>query len=177
MISQTDVSQQEFCMSKIVRRWRIVLLAVMFSPGNAIPMDESNLEMINISADEAYEDIQPGTLYFKGHFLMQSHEWRLESERAAVYGPPDKPNKVYLEGAPARFLISRNEGEGQLIVEAEAPAMEYLRSTNVLELTGGALLKLDNEVIRSSVIKYDIGNNRYWSGGIDGVMIEVLPVD
>jgi lipopolysaccharide transport protein LptA len=177
MIRQPDVIEQEFFMLKIALGCLIILIAAMISPGYALPLDENRLETINISADEAYEDVQPGILHFKGHFLMHSSKWKLEAVQATVYGSPDRPDKVLLEGSPARFFIIRNDGDGQDTVEAEAPAMEYLRSTNTLELKGGAKLKLDDEVIHSTVIKYDIDSNRYWAGGVDGVMIEVPPVD
>lgn len=177
MIRQLVAIQQEFYMTKIALICKITLFALMISPGNALPLDENRLETINISADEAYEDTQPGILHFKGHFLMQSQEWRLESGHAIVYGQPDRPDKVYLGGSPARFLIIQGEDEGRYNVEAEAPVISYQRSTNMLELTGGAMLKLDNEVIRSSEIKYDIDTKLYWAGGVDGVKIEVPPVD
>ena len=164
-------------MLKNILNFQIILLAVIILPGLALAVDEGRLETINISADIAYEDMQPGILHFEGHFLMHRGDWELESEKATVYGPPDRPDKVSLRGNPARFLIMRNDGESQSIVEAEAPTMEYMRSTNMLELTGGAILKLNDEVIRSTVIKYNIDNDRYWAGGIDGVLIEVPPVD
>ena len=177
MISQLDVFQQEFYMSKIALSCRIVLFAVMISPGNVLSLDEKEPETITISADEAYEDIRPAILHFNGHFLMQSREWILQSSQASVYGRLDRPDKVILKGAPARFLSTLDDGEVRLEVEAEAPEMEYLRSTSMLQLSGGALLKLDDEEIRSMVIKYDIDAKRYWAGGVDGVMIEVLPAD
>jgi lipopolysaccharide transport protein LptA len=176
MIRQLDVFQQEFYMLKIVLSYRIVLVAVMLLPGYVLSLDENKGETITIRADEAYEDLKPGTLHFKGHFIMQSSEWNLESRQATVHGRLDRPDRVILKGSPARFQ-SKLDGEKQLVVEAEAMEMEYLRSTNMLELTGGALLKLDEEEIRSKVIKYDIGTRRYWAGGVDGVMIEVLPED
>ena len=164
-------------MSKKALSCQIILLALMISPGYASRPDENRLETIRISADEAYEGMQSGTLHLKGNFLMQSHEWKLESGKSTVYGKPDKPDKVFLEGTPARFLITRNDAKGWYTVEANASKIEYLRSLNTLELTGDAVLMLDDEVIRSSVIKYDIDRKRYWAGGVDGVMIEVPPVD
>jgi len=164
-------------MLKITHGCLIILIAAMISPGYALSLDENKLETINISADEAFEDVQPGILHFKGHFLMHSREWKLEAVQATVYGRPDRPDKVLLEGSPARFFITRNDGDEQDTVEAEASVMEYLRATNTLELKGGAKLKLDGEVIQSVVIKYDIDSNRYWAGGVDGVMIEIPPVD
>ncbi len=132
--------------------------------------------MISISADEASEDEQPGILHFNGHFLMQSTDWQLTSEEATVYGSPDKPDRVYLEGAPARFLINRNDEENRGQIKATALVVEYLRDGNLLMLSGGATLMLGDEVIRSTHIAYDIKTNRYRASGSDGVLIEVPPV-
>jgi lipopolysaccharide export system protein LptA len=55
--------------------------------------------------------------------------------------------------------------------------MEYMRSTSILKLQGGAVLKLDDETIQSEVIEYNIETQRYRAGGADGVLIEVPPVE
>lgn len=143
----------------------------------ASPVNDVSFETISIFADEASEDILPGILHFRGNFIMQTNEWRLESGQATVYGDPDRPDKVHLEGSPARFLIDRDVDGGQGIVEATAPEMEYQRSTGILRLSGGAVLTLEDEVIQSTVIEYNIDTERYQAGGIDGVVIEVPPVD
>jgi len=160
-------------MLKTLLNCQIVLLAVMVLPGDALSQGDRVFETVSISADEAYEDTQPGILHFKGHFTMRSRDWQLESVQATVYGQPDRPDKVVLEGSPARFLINRNQDTRQNTVEATAPAVEYLRSTNMLKLTGGAVLKLGGEVIRSNVIEYNISTGRYRAAGADGVIIEV----
>lgn len=105
---------------------------------------------------------------------MRSGDWRLESERAIVYGQPDRPDRVFLNGSPALFLISRHPGEDQETVEASAPMVEYQRSGNLLRLSGGAVLKMDGEIISSGMIEYDIETDRYRAEGADGVMIEVI---
>ena len=143
----------------------------------AAPLGEGAFDMISISADEASEDEQPGILHFNGNFLMRSTDWRLTSEEATVYGSPDKPDRVYLEGTPARFLINRDESKNQGQIKAAAEVVEYLRDENLLTLSGGATLILDDEVIRSSHIEYDIKTNRYRAGGSEGVLIEVPPVN
>jgi len=152
------------------------LLALIFSPCGAAPLGESAFDMISISADEASEDEQPGILNFRGNFLMQSSDWQLTSTQATVYGSPNKPDRVYLEGSPARFLIHQVNQPDKDSIEAAASVVEYLRASNMLTLSGNATLKLGNEVIRSAVIEYDIGTNRYKASGTDGVLIEVPPV-
>ncbi len=151
------------------------LLTLIVSPCHATPLGEGAFDTISISADEAREDELPGILHFQGHFLMRSDDWQLTSARATVYGRPNRPDEVYLEGSPARFLISQTHNTQQGPVEAVASVVEYLRAVNKLKLSGGATLTLDKEVIRSTYIEYDINTNRYHAGGIDGVLIEVQP--
>ena len=151
------------------------LLMSMCCLCSAAPLSKGAFDMISISADEASENEQPGILHFNGHFLMQSTDWQLTSEEATVYGSPDKPDRVYLEGAPARFLINRNDEENRGQIKATALVVEYLRDGSLLMLSGGATLMLGDEVIRSAHIEYDINTNRYRASGTDGVLIEVPP--
>lgn len=107
---------------------------------------------------------------------MQSHDWNLTSEVATVYGSPDKPDRVILEGSPARFMVEGSDiVTGQ--INAAALVVEYSRDANVLVLSGDATLMLGDELIRSNHIEYDIGANRYKAGGADGVLIEVPPIE
>jgi len=143
----------------------------------ASPLDEGSFDTISIRADEASEDERPGILHFKGHFLMHSSEWQLTSSRATVYGRLDRPDQVNLEGSPARFLVTRAQGSDGETVEATASMLEYQRSVKMLKLTGNAVLKLGDEVIRSDSIEYDIDTDRYRASGADGVLIAVPAVD
>ena len=142
----------------------------------AAPLGAGAFDMISISADEAIEDEAPGILHFSGHFLMRSEDWNLTSDQATVYGSPDRPERVILEGSPARFLINRTDSAELGQIEAAAQVVEYSRAANLLLLSSGATLVVGDEVIRSRYIEYDIGTNRYKAGGADGVLIEVPPV-
>ena len=153
------------------------ILILALAPCKASSAGADALEIISIRADEAIEDIQPDILHFKGHFRMQSRDWQLESGLATVYGPPDRPDKVDLKGSPARFLLNRHDEEDQDPIEAIAPLREYLRSTKMLTLSGGATIKLGEQVIRSKVIEYNIDTDRYRAGGADGVVIMIPTVD
>ncbi|MGA9574355.1 MAG: LptA/OstA family protein [Lysobacterales bacterium] len=143
----------------------------------AAPLGAGAFDMISISADEASEDEEPGILHFHGHFLLRSKDWNLTADVATVYGKPDKPDRVILEGSPARFLVSRADSAELGQIEAAAPVVEYSRADNLLLLSSGATLMLGDEVIRSRHIEYNISTNRYKAGGTDGVLIEVPPVD
>ena len=81
------------------------LLALFCSNGFADPLGEGAFDTINISADEAVEDEIPGIIHLKGNFQMLSDEWSLTSNLATVNGSPNKPDRIYLQGSPARFLF------------------------------------------------------------------------
>ncbi len=147
-----------------------VLFSAIHFNSLASPLGEGAFDTISIKADEAFEDILPDILHLHGHFSMHSDQWQLASERATVYGQPDKPNKIILEGSPATFQIKQSETGP---VEASAPRMAYERDTDTLELSGGAILKLEKETIRGTVIKFDISSNGYHAGGAGGVRIVV----
>jgi lipopolysaccharide transport protein LptA len=133
--------------------------------------------MISISADVASEDEQSGILHFSGNFRLLSNDWNLTSDAATVYGDPDKPDRVVLEGSPARFLVNRSDSADPDQIEATAPIVEYSRADDLLLLSNGAALMMGGEVIRSRYIEYNISTNRYKAGGADGVLIEVPPRD
>jgi len=153
------------------------LSILMYQPCMAAPLGEDAFDLISISADEASEDEQPGILHFRGHFSMRSDDWNLAADTATVYGNPERPDRVVLEGSPARFVVKRADGVQPDRIVADALKVEYLRTDNVLLLSSGATLKLGDEVIRSRHIEYNIGTNRYTAGGSDGVQIEVPPIE
>lgn len=154
-----------------------ILLALFPSAGLADAPGEGVFDTINISADEAIEDDQPGILHLNGSFQMRSDDWFLTSSKATVYGSPAKPDRIVLAGTPARFNFLSSEGPDQDPIEATALEVEYLREPNILKLVGDASLVLGNEIIRSATIEYDIATNRYRAGGEFGVSIKVPPVD
>lgn len=143
----------------------------------ADPFVDRTFDAISIRADQAREDERSEIIHFEGNFQMRSSEWQLESARAIVHGSPNKPDRIYLEGAPAQFHVSPSDESGGEQVEAIAPVVEYRRDTRSLLLSGGAMLKLGEEIIRSTYIEYDIDASRYRAGGEDGVLMEVPPID
>lgn len=153
------------------------LSVLMCQPCMAAPLGEGAFDMISISADEASEDEQPGILHFRGHFSMRSDDWNLDSDTATVYGSPDRPDRVVMEGSPARFVVRRTDATQPDQIVADALKVEYSRADNVLLLSSGATLQLGDEIIRSRHIEYNIGTNRYTAGGADGVQIEMPPIE
>jgi len=157
-------------MSKTVLCCLLVMSPMLATGGQASPLPDRAFDTISISADVAEEDLQPNIFHFRGHFLMTSEQWHLESEKATLTGRPDSPDTLQLEGSPAHVSINLADSTP---LEASAPVVEYRKDINTLKLTGGAVLKLDKQIIRSMNIDYDIGSNQYHASGPGGVGIEV----
>ena len=128
---------------------------------------------IVIRADRAWEGDEGEVLYLAGSFEMSSADWRVTAENAEVHGPVQDPERVVVtgspDGAPARISIKNEDatiaGRGGRIV--------YRYREEVIELYDDALLEGEDVSMASSVIVYDLKNERLRSSGSDGVEVIV----
>ena len=136
----------------------------------------SSEDMVSIRADQAWEDIEPDTLHFAGHFEMHIRDWLVNADRATLYGKLDHPDRLILEGTPARFRASRTEGGRTESVQAEAREIVYERETERVILNGAARLVQGENLLQSNTVEYDIRSNRFRARGDTGVQL-VVPTE
>jgi lipopolysaccharide transport protein LptA len=164
----------------MAQRAKMMVWAALFLscglPG-AYPPGFSKGDTVSIRADQAWEDEQPDIVHFTGNFLMKAADWSVSADSATLYGNLDDPETVLLEGSPAQVLLLRQTDDGNEEISGTAPQIEYQRKANVIKLSGGAVLRLDDNILRSEEIEYDIELDRYQAGGSEGVRIEVTPRD
>ena len=135
----------------------------------------SNEDMVSIHADKAWEDIEPDTAQFAGHFNMRVRDMQLTAERATLHGNIDDPDRVVLNGSPARIKLSHTVRNRKETVQAEAQEIVYERESAMVRLTGGARLSEGDNVLFSNSIAYEIKTDRFRSEGDLGVQIKVPP--
>ena len=135
-------------------------------PGPTSVNDEAP---IVIRADRAWEGESGEVLFLKGNFQMRSAGWVVTAQDAEVHGPVEDPERVVVTGEPAKISFdndgSRIFGQGRRIV--------YRHREEVIELYDGAVLEGDDVSMTSSVIVYDVKNERLRSSGSDGVEVIV----
>jgi lipopolysaccharide transport protein LptA len=136
----------------------------------------SSEDMVSIRADQAWEDIEPGTLHFAGHFEMHIRDWLVNADRATLHGKLDHPDRLVLEGTPARFRASRTEDGRTESVQAEAREIVYERETERVILNGAARLVQGENQLQSNMVEYDIRSNRFRARGDTGVQL-VVPTE
>jgi len=127
--------------------------------------------VVSIRADTAWEDIEPGIVHFEGHFEMHVRDWLVRAERATLYGKLNDPDRVVLEGSPARMELSYTLGERTRIVQGQANKIMYDRKAAQIRLSGDARMGQGDKILHSNEIDYDINTDRFHTEGETGIDI------
>ncbi len=130
-------------------------------------------DMVTLRADEAWEDVEPDTVHFSGNFEMRIRDWVLNANTASLYGKIDNPDRLLMQGSPARIKISHGTGSKLQELQGEAQEIIYDRASDTIRLSGNARLDQGDNVMQSSRIEYDIKTDRIHATGDGGVQINV----
>lgn len=131
-------------------------------------------DVVAIRADQAWEDVTPDTVHFNGHFEMHIRDWLVNADRATLHGKLDQPDRLVLQGSPARFELSHRQGNRMETLQGEAGEIVYERVPGLILLHGNASLGQDGSVLHSNSIEYDIATDRFRARGETGVEIKAV---
>lgn len=151
------------------------LLLLPFSLSGQQQFSITSEDMVALRADQAWEAIEPDTLHFAGHFEMRVGDIVLHADRATLYGQLNDPDRLVLEGSPARLSVSQTKNDGVKTIQAQAHEMRYERESNLMLLNGAARLTQGDSVLVSERIEYDISTDRFRTEGQTDVQIDVSP--
>jgi lipopolysaccharide transport protein LptA len=107
----------------------------------------------------------------------------MAGDTAVVYGKLDNPDRVVVEGNPARISFLRAENENSAGDDAEeqingsANILEYLRATDTLIMRGAASLARKDNTVAGEIIEYNVDTDRYAAGGRGGINVQFNPED
>jgi len=172
-------------LSDNTRRTAIGLL-VFFAgipPGFTDSLDFSSDDTVTVTAERAWESDEAGVMHFSGKFELRAPDWCLLGDTAVVYGKLDDPDRVIVEGKPARiaFLRSADQktkaqaGENATNADPEeridgtAFFIEYFRAADKFKMRGAARLTRKDSTLVSEIIEYDVDTDRYSASGEGGI--------
>ena len=152
-----------------VRRAAFCLLACYLSSSLAIAdrLEFSDDETVTVTAEKAWEAEEPNVVHFSGQFELRAPDWALFGDSAVVYGKLDDPDRVVVEGKPARISFLRETDESDTTTDPEervdgsAAVVEYFRATDKLRMRGEASLTRKDSTLVSDKIEYDVDTDRY----------------
>jgi lipopolysaccharide transport protein LptA len=146
-------------------------------PGLAGSLDFSSDDTVTVTAERAWEDEEANVIHFSGNFELRGPDWLLSGDSAVVYGKLDNPDRVVVEGKPAKVAFLRNEEDSGIAdtrdrVDGTALFVEYFRANDKLKMRGSARLVRKDSTLASEVIEYDVETDRYSAGGERGIHIQ-----
>lgn len=142
------------------------------------PLDFNSDDTVTVTAERAWEADEADVVHFSGQFELRAPDWCLFGDTAVVYGNLDNPDRVVVEGKPARIAFLREAtGNSTNAVEEErvdgtATMVEYFRATDKLVMHGAATLTRKDSTLTSEEIEYDVETDRYSAGGSGGINIQ-----
>lgn len=163
--------------------WALFGLLCFFPPVLAEGLEFSADDIITVTALRAWEGEAAEVVHFSGDFKLQAPDWTLAGDSAVVYGKLDDPDRVVVEGSPARisFLRKTEPADGDAVederVDGSATAVEYFRATDKLKMQGAARLTRNDSTLVSEIIEYDVDADRYSASGEGGINIQYNPED
>ena len=104
---------------------------------------------------------------------MRIRDLLLNSDQASLYGKLENPERLVLLGSPARFNLSRNQGDQTDTIKAEAREIIYERESQSIFLNGDARLAQGDNVLHSNNIEYNVKTDRFRTEGQTDVQINV----
>ena len=161
----------------------LLMLLVGMQPGFADSIGFNSDDTITITAERGWEGDEADVLHFSGKFELHAPDWSMAGDTAVVYGKLDNPDRVVLEGSPARISFLRKEddnpddADAQEQVDGAANFIEYFRATDKLIMRGTASLVRKDSNLASQLIEYDVDTDRYSASGEGGINIQFNPDD
>ena len=113
-------------------------------------------------------------LNLEGNFEMRGSDWWLTADSAQVYGPVEDPERLVIQGAPARVSVTRRNGER---ASATGQRIIYWRRRELVEVHGAAAFAAGDLAMTGSRIIYDLDAERLKSAGNSGVTLVVREED
>ena len=158
----------------------LLMFLVGMQPGLADSLGFNSDDTITITAERGWEGDEADVLHFSGKFELHAPDWSMAGDTAVVYGKLDNPDRVVLEGSPARISFLRKEeddSDAQEQVDGAANFIEYFRATDKLIMRGTASLVRKDSNLASQLIEYDVDTDRYSASGAGGINIQFNPDD
>jgi lipopolysaccharide transport protein LptA len=178
--SPKNYLMSRYLISKNTRRAAFILLTCFWSiqPGFADKLDFSSGDTVTVTAQRAWEGDEANVVHFSGKFELRAPDWSLVGDTAVVYGKLDNPDRVVVEGNPARISFLRDDqgdassSDPQERVDGTALVVEYFRASDKLKMRGAASLVRKDITLVSEAIEYDVDTDRYSASGEGGINIQ-----
>ncbi len=131
----------------------LALLALVLPPtaGHALPSDRK--QAIELEADSADIDDKLGVSTYSGHVEITQGSLRIRADKLVVRRHKKRGARLVATGSPVRFR--QLPARGKPPITGQARRAEYDTDSELLILSGDAVLKQGKDTFRNDRIVYD----------------------
>lgn len=115
-----------------------------------------------VSAARAFESDDGTAMVLEGGLELHANDWRIVADRAVLAGRLDDPDKVVVDGDPARIIVGASDGGEAL--EGRGQHLEFEPNTETIRLEGAAMIVRGEQSISSESIKYLLDKGTFAAG-------------
>lgn len=143
----------------------LYLLAATLVATPALALDTDRNAPFRMNAVSVEIDQKAGTALYRGNVVMTQGSLRLEADRVEAKMKDGHLVEVTALGKPTRVRARRQEGEEEMLADAER--IVYRADTRDLELTGSAYVRQGANEFRAHYILYGLDDQRLSALGSD----------
>ena len=124
--------------------------------------DDQYRETIVARAQEAWESDNGDTMFIRGDLELRGTRWRIHADTAQVEGKLGKPDRVVVDGSPARIVVTPDD-DG-LPFEGQSRHLEFQPQAKTVKLDGAATIIRGQQSITSESISYELDRRTFAAG-------------
>lgn len=135
------------------------LLALVLAAPQALALKSDTQQPVYINSDTQQVDMKSNQVIFKGDVSLKQGSINIDADRVVVTRDPktEAIKQIQAFGKPAKFSQLMDDGK---TLSGQAVELDYRISTDELTMKGQAQLAQDNNTIKGSSIRYQIGKQK-----------------
>ena len=140
----------------------VLVGALLTANAQALPNDRE--QPVKVSADKLEANRSKNLSVYSGNVVISQGSLQIRADRVEVHGnTKGEINKVVATGTPAHFQQQVEESTSP--VKARAKRIEFLVSSDALQLTGEAFVDRDGNTLSAERIDYDLNSEQMQAQG------------
>ncbi|PFG55231.1 lipopolysaccharide export system protein LptA [Vibrio sp. ES.051] len=135
------------------------LLALVLAAPQALALKSDTQQPVYINSDTQQVDMKSNQVIFKGDVSLKQGSINIDADRIVVTRDPktEAIKQIQAFGQPAKFSQLMDDGK---TLSGQAVELDYRLAKDELTMKGQAQLAQDNNTIKGSSIRYQIGKQK-----------------
>jgi len=151
----------------------MLMLTSGMAAAESIDVGRSGAQTIIARAERAWQSEAGDVMHFKGALELRGEHWRVNADSALIEGQLEDPERVIVEGAPARIIVGAIDDPEP--VEGLSQHLEFEPRNQVVRLEGAATIVKGEQSISSESIRYSLERNTFAAGSRGRVKVVTKP--